>query len=386
MKKALYSLSVAVAFMAASVISSAQERDSFLLGRGVDNWFISFGGGVNTVYDNARFAPVQPAAQFNFGKWFTPSLALRAGYHGLFAQPASNAETWFSGEGKFNYNLAHVDVMWNFRNTLVGYKETRVWNPALYFRSGLMLAYGDSQRRHLYAMGAGWSNSFRVAEHVSIALDLSAVLAPEKSLRKDQSGRFVIFPSATLGLVFDLGNRRFRRPSPNVEAPDPNIIDKLQVQLEEADARLAIAQNRVSKLQKEASKLEKLQEGKTYEYHAGELSEAQPVAPVAETLAQPEILYFNVGKTTLDERELARLEFYAQNTFKKSQKLLVSGAADAGTGSKELNDRLSRQRAEYVKDILVKQFGYNPANITTQADVIPSTSPIKGRIVTIEVQ
>ena len=100
----------------------------------------------------------------------------------------------------------------------------------------------------------------------------------------------------------------------------------------------------------------------------------------------PEILYFDFAQTKLSERELARLEYYATHTFNPGQKLLITGGADAGTGSKEVNDRLSRQRAEYVRDILVKQFGYKAANIETVADVIPSDSPIKGRIVTIEVK
>ena len=68
-----------------------------------------------------------------------------------------------------------------------------------------------------------------------------------------------------------------------------------------------------------------------------------------------------------------------------NQKLVITGGADLGTGSLETNKRLSKQRAEYVKNILVNQFGYKDANITTEADVIPSDSPIKGRIVTIEV-
>jgi outer membrane protein OmpA-like peptidoglycan-associated protein len=132
--------------------------------------------------------------------------------------------------------------------------------------------------------------------------------------------------------------------------------------------------------------MDRLQDGKTYNYKGGAFSEAQIPAPVIVSNDVAEILYFELGKTTLDERELARLEFYAQNTFKKTQKLLISGCADAGTGTREVNERLSWQRAEYVKGILVNKFGYNPANITTQADVIPSTSPIKGRIVTIEVK
>ena len=107
---------------------------------------------------------------------------------------------------------------------------------------------------------------------------------------------------------------------------------------------------------------------------------------IEKELIVPEILYFDLGKATLSGRELARLEYYAENTFKKDQKLLVTGCADLGTGTREANDRLSKQRAEYVKNILVNQFGFNADNIETKADVMPGDAPIKGRIVTIEVK
>lgn len=386
MKKAFYTLSLAFAVLASLSLAQAQEQNSVFSGKASEHWFVGVGGGVNSIYDNARFAPVKAAAGINFGKWVSPAIGLRAGYNGVMAQAVSATDSWWAGDKVFNYNLVHFDALWNLRNT-VTYKESRVWNPVLYLRTGAILATQTGNgHRWAFGMGGGLANHFRVSEHTSISLDLSAVIASERMFRNNNSGRFVTFPTATVGLVFDLGNRRFKRPAAPVEVPDPNIIDKLQVQLEESDSRLALAQNRISKLQKEASKLDKLQDGKTYDYKSGEFSETEIPAPVTISAAPvAEILYFGQGKTVLDERELARLEFYAQNTFKKSQRLLISGCADSGTGTKEINERLSRQRAEYVKEILVKQFGFNAALITTQADVIPSTSPIKGRIVTIEV-
>lgn len=386
MKKAFYTLSLAFIFLVSGSFVQAQEQNSVLSGNASEHWFIGVGGGVNSIFDNGRFAPVQAAAQFHVGKWVSPAIGLRAGYNGIYAKAVAAPDTWWAGEQTFNYNLFHFDALWNLRNT-VTYKEKRIWNPVLYLRTGAILATAPgSGNKWAFGMGGGIANHFRVSEHTSISLDLSAVVASERLFRSNGSGNLVTFPTATVGLVFDLGSRRFKRPAAPAQVPDPNIIDKLQLQLEESDARLALAQSRIGKLQKENSKMDRLQDGKTYNYKGGAFSEAQIPAPVIVSNDVAEILYFELGKTTLDERELARLEFYAQNTFKKTQKLLISGCADAGTGTREVNERLSWQRAEYVKGILVNKFGYNPANITTQADVIPSTSPIKGRIVTIEVK
>lgn len=379
MKKTLVTM-VALAATLLSLSVSAQEKDQVLVPSN-SRWFIGVGGGVNFVFDNLKFSSPAPAGQLYFGKWFTPAIGFRAGYSGVQAKAAAATDTWFAGDKAFFNHYAHIDALWNVRNTY-GYKEDIIWNPVLYLQAGGLLAHQDKNRCWAFGLGAGFQNLFRVSKRVSLSIDLSAVVAPERPYRNYTGGRFVIFPTATAGLVVDLG-KAFQRPV-KVEVPDPEIIDKLSAKLASANDNLANVESRAAALAKKAAKLDKLQEGKLYEFTGGNLNEAQPI--VAAASATPEILYFELGKTKLDPRELARLEYYAQKTFKHDQKLLITGGADLGTGSLETNKRLSKQRAEYVKNILVNQFGYNAANITTDADVIPSDSPIKGRIVTIEVQ
>lgn len=379
MKKAFVFLAAALLSISASL--SAQEKDEVLFGGPKDNWFIGVGGGVNFVFDNMKFNKPAAAAQLNVGKWFSPAVGARVGYSGVMANTPVVVTDWFSADPvkPFYNHFLHGDLMWSLRNTY-SYKEHLVWNPILYLQAGGYFAHQAKTRAWAFGLGAGWQNLFRVSKCVNISIDLSAAVAPEKPFRKNTTGRFLIFPSATAGLVFDLG-KGFQRPE-KVEVPDPEIIEKLQTKLANANDDLAVAQNRAAALAKKAAKLDKLQEGKLYEFISGNLNETEATVAAPAT---PEILYFELGKTKLDPRELARLEYYAQKTFNVDQKLVITGGADLGTGSLETNKRLSKQRAEYVKNILVNQFGYKPANITTEADVIPSDSPIKGRIVTIEV-
>ena len=379
MKKAFVFLAAALLSISASL--SAQEKDEVLVGGPSDNWFIGVGGGVNFVFDNMKLNKPAPAAQLNFGKWFSPAIGARAGYTGVMANTPNDDTNWFSADPTkpFFNHYVHGDLMWSLRNTY-SYKENLVWNPILYLQAGGYLAHQAKTLAWAFGLGGGFQNLFRVSKYVNISVDLSAVVAPEKSFRKHISGRFLVFPTATAGLVFDL-SKGFQRPE-KVEVPDPDIIDNLKAKLDAANDDLAVSQNRAAALAKKAAKLDKLQEGKLYEFISGNLNETEAVVAAPAT---PEILYFELGKTKLDPRELARLEYYAQKTFNVDQKLVITGGADLGTGSLETNKRLSKQRAEYVKNILVNQFGYKDANITTEADVIPSDSPIKGRIVTIEV-
>ena len=371
---------VILAAAALAFSANAQEaNENLLIGNAGSNWFISVNGGVNFMYNAKSWSkPTNPAVAINLGKWFTPAIGFRVGYLGI-KDTNPYGKTWFSGSEPFGYNLAHLDAMWNIANT-ANYKLSRVWNPILYVRGGAAFLNYKNVTKPGAAGGLGLLNQFRLGNRVSLAIDLSAVTTNEDNFHVKNVGRFATFITATGGLVFDLGPRGFNAPEKGL---DPALLAAAQDKLAAAEKRAQQADATIVGLNRELAKYNDLVNGKVYEYQNGNFTETV----VKESTAMvPEILYFDLGKATLTGRELARLEYYAENTFKKDQKLLVTGCADLGTGTKEANDRLSKQRAEYVKNVLVNQFGYNAANIETKADVMPGDAPIKGRIVTIEVQ
>ena len=380
MKKIFLSL-IAVAAMAVS--ANAQEPVSnLLIGKGGDNWFMEVGGGLNFTYDEKTLSKFSPAVEVNFGKWFTPAIGFRMGYHGIKGLAAYEPKTWISGDKAFGFHMAHVDAMWNMAGTST-YKINRVWNPILYIRGGWIFPVIDKvSGRQAIAGGIGLANQFRLGNRVSLSIDVSTVVTAEKQFRTQREGRYVSFPTATAGLVFDLGGRGFNAPAKGL---DPALLAAAQDKLAAAEARARQADATIAGLNRQVAKFNDLADGHVYEYRGGNFTETK-VKETVEVAMVPEILYFDLGKATLTGRELARLEYYAENTFKKDQKLLVTGCADLGTGTREANDRLSKQRAEYVKNVLVNQFGYKAENIETKADVMPGDAPIKGRIVTIEVK
>ena len=379
MKRVFVSI-LAVAAMLLSANAQEPVRN-LLIGPGGNNWFLEIGGGANFTYDESKFSTeFMPAVEANIGKWFTPAIGFRMGYHGIKALAANDSKTWISGDKAFGFHMAHLDAMWNMAGTST-YKINRVWNPILYIRGGWIFPTVDKVvGRQAVAGGIGLDNQFRLGNHVSLSLDVSTVVTAEKQFRTTGGSRYVSFPTATAGLVFDLGGRGFNAPAKGL---DPALLAAAQEKLAAAEKRAQQADATIVGLNRQLAKYNDLVNGKIYEYLNGNFKETEPVES---QMIVPEILYFDLAKSTLSDRELARLEDYAQNTFKKDQKLLVTGCADLGTGSREVNDRLSRQRAEYVKDILVNQFGYKAENIETKADVMPGDAPIKGRIVTIEVK
>ena len=86
--------------------------------------------------------------------------------------------------------------------------------------------------------------------------------------------------------------------------------------------------------------------------------------------ASPVVLFFRIGKATLDSKELTNLEFYVRNAMKldSDKTFTLIGSADKDTGNRELNQRLSEQRMEYVYDLLKNKYGVAPERLVRKAE------------------
>ena len=234
MKKILYSFLAVTALFVSANMNAQEPNKDLLIGPGSNNWFLGIGGGVNALYDAKELSkPNNLAIAVNIGKWFTPAIGFRAGYVGL--KDTAPMNVWFAGTNQFNYNLAHLDAMWNLAGT-ANYKLNRVWNPILYVRGGGVIANYQKVNKYGLAGGLGLINQFRLGNHASLAIDLSAITANGDNFVTKGRDKFTTFMTGTIGLVFDLGNRGFKRPAtPKV---DTRAIDELRNQLRAANARV----------------------------------------------------------------------------------------------------------------------------------------------------
>ena len=111
------------------------------------NWFIGVNGGAQMYIsdgfklDDNKWKLVTPAVEINAGKWFTPGIGLRMGVAGYQAKGFS----WSPSVGhvykeikpgvygtKWGMIQTHADVMLNFTNLFLGYKEDRIYNAIPY--------------------------------------------------------------------------------------------------------------------------------------------------------------------------------------------------------------------------------------------------------------
>ena len=69
------------------------------------------------------------------------------------------------------------------------------------------------------------------------------------------------------------------------------------------------------------------------------------------------VVVFNIGKSNISKREYMNIEAMAKGIKATDKVFTVTGYADKGTGSAEYNMKLSKKRAEAVRDLMVNEFG-----------------------------
>ena len=89
----------------------------------------------------------------------------------------------------------------------------------------------------------------------------------------------------------------------------------------------------------------------------------------------PAAIYFNIGQTKLDEKEMQHLDFLAKNLISKADQetdilITVMGSADGNTGTMKRNQHLSEARGKYVFDILTTKYGIAPERLVIKSEVV----------------
>lgn len=348
------------------VVRGAYETNKF-----GDNWFIGAGAGVNSWIGQGASPKAGVAVDAFVGKWITPTVGVRAGWRGL-KDGASAKDGYTIADEKFNYNSAHVDLLWNLSNLFSGYKETRTWNISVY----PSFAYMDAAKNNEFGAGVGMLNNFRLGNRVGLYLDLSALAtkADFAGISPRPEKRMGVLPSATFGLTVNLGKTGFKRHSSVVPAIVPVPFTEAQY----------------NDLKDKVNALEK--ENKDLKAQIEELKNAKPdtvTVSKAGDLVSPATLYYEIGSTKLSEREEAHLEFYVKNILEQApdKVFVLTGSADKGTGTAARNQYLSEQRVNNVKKVLVEKYGIAEDHLIVKAEGSTNNrfgSAVLNRVVTIE--
>lgn len=393
----LGALAFAGLFVSASALAQ-EEKGPYNTNKAFDNTFIGVGAGINAVVASptvpANWGNLGMSTALNFGKWWTPAIGGRLGWHGMWNNSKVNLDlSEIAPDTPFGFNYFHTDLLWNLSTTVSGYKPERLWDFVPYLTIG---ALDISKKRNIfttdacnqwdYAAGLGLQNLIKLHERCHITLDLQLLVAPAHNY-STVAGRLILFPSATLGLAFNLGKTHFDRslpdapaivPVPFTEADYNGLSDRLAA-LEKENAQL---KDRAAALENQLAPFRSLVNGTTYLYQNG-IFTAVDVKP-----GSPAAVYFDMGSAQLSAREKAHLEYFAAQAVNADSQLVINGYADKQTGSARRNQQLSEQRVKAVADFL-KKAGASEDKMECNAhgaDIQLFEGAEKNRVVTIELK
>jgi outer membrane protein OmpA-like peptidoglycan-associated protein len=358
-----------------------------------DNWFIGVGGGINIFLNEGYDIRIGPSIDAGFGKWFTPSVGMRVGYQGFNSgawseQPGALGMTKDADKNqylqKFGYMYIHGDFLWNMSNAFSGYKETRFWNFVPYLHAGFFRAYGLDSVNYAdneLALGGGLLHNLRLSNRLDLIIDMRATVVNGRIIGNDG---VAILPTVTAGLAVDLGWPNFVRSSTIVGEIELANLEKTAIlegaiaALEIANASLLDQNGELTKTNKKLSKEVNMLKNQVME---------EPVN-FFEGMG-PATIYFEIGKTTLSDKEMEHLDFLAKNLIAKADQeteilITVMGSADSNTGTLKRNQHLSEARGKYVFDVLTTKYGISPERLTIKSEVVKKDAkPALNRAVVI---
>lgn len=366
---------LAAVLMAASTSAYAQDngnrdeygnivRGPYETNRFGDNWFIGAGGGINILLSEDYDIKIAPSVDGYFGKWFTPSVGMRAGYQGINFNSVQDENTV-----KYGYMYIHGDFLWNASNAIGGYKETRFWNLTPYLHAGFFRSYGtdgSDYANNELAMGAGLLHNLRLSDRLDIVIDMKAI-AVNGTIH--ESSGLALLPSVTAGLAVDLGYPSFDRTA--------DIVGAVEIAAAEQAAILAtsIAALEAANASLQAENGALVKKNKALNKTVEQMKNAEMPADEPYIEMQPITVFFSIGKTALDEFELRHLDFYAKNIIDKinsdpAVEIVIMGSADSNTGTAKRNQYLSDARGQYMINLLSEKYGIDKNKVTVKSEVV----------------
>lgn len=316
------------------------------------NTFISVGVGGQMLFGDhekqMRFGDrISPALDIAVGKWITPEVGVRLMYTGWSLNGATQNEALGNGtalsnkpwhgywlyEQDIKYFNLHGEVMFNLSNLFCGYNSKRVWNCSPYLGLGWMRVYKGGTTSEI-AANLGIHNAFRLSDALDLNLDVRASLVNDDfdGERGGRSEEGIL--SATIGLSYKFKPRGWKARV--ITVYNETELDRLRTQMNELNA--------------ENERLKSVPVD-TVETVTTEVLLKEVVAPC--------MVVFPINKSVLSQDARVNLGMFAENVKKADKGIVytITGYADAGTGNKAINEKLSKDRANAVYRCLVDEFG-----------------------------
>lgn len=338
-------------------ISTLEGRKTTFVKNGFwDNWFIGAGAGANIYFgdndvDAKFFRRLTVTPNFQFGTWFNPYSGMRIKLSG-----GTNIHTFndnASVMGRTRYVSAEMNFMWNMTDYLMHYNAERVYSFIPYV--GFGYAYGwDYDKmpiitRHGHVnsatFDAGIINRFRFSDRVALDIEMSGKLMRDVFDQRAGGKRgYDVLGTVSASLVFNIGSK-----STFTEA-----VLRNQSEIDELNNRINTQRMEIERLAQRPAVV------------------PEPQVVVKEVVKEVKVneepvnnvVLFTINKTKVESHQEVNVynvaKYLRENPDKKVR---IVGYTDKATGTAAINERLSRERAQNVADIIIGKYGIDKSRV-----------------------
>ena len=321
------------------------------------NWFVSISAGTSAFAGTPLgcediFGRMQPALQVSAGKWFTPSIGVRASYQGFGMKFIDSDIT------KQRNHVAHADLLWN----VVGMNPSdelglHRWTVAPYIGGGIIKH--EQNGKHPFTINYGVIAAYRLGHRVAVNMELAGLNTFQDFDGHGSSNKFGdrLF-TLSAGLTVNIGKVGWKRAVDAYPYRQQNeyLMETINDLLRQRGLQGSSDNNSLLSKQGEYSGLASLRARLAHKNWNGKDSLAGQLSEDRKLIGVPFYFFFRINTCTLtDESQLQNLINLAKVAKAYNLDVYVDGAADAATGTVPINEKLSEQRARYIARMLREQ-------------------------------
>ena len=354
-------------------VSASAQKTAITANKAGDNWYVGANVGMAT-----------PVAKYDVNgedwgrlKGFAPKLGVRVGKNlttvfGL----ALDADLYFESSKKSMMkqktfiDAINVDLLgtFNLSNAFAGYKgEPRAFEVIALVGGGYSHTYGcansglNAKGAFDFAFNLGANKAWQL--YIEPAVVLGQPTPAWRNPFRKLNDKWNAIGQLSIGLNYKFGTSNGTHNFKKEQLRDQAEIDGLNAKINELRADNKAKDGKIAADGRTIADL-KAQLANCQSRPAQTIVEERIIKETNATL-QP-IVIFRQGKTTVDAAGLASCEMVAK--YMKNHpycRVKIQGFASP-EGSKEVNDRIAKQRAESVKNVLVKKYKIAASRLETE--------------------
>ena len=349
-----------VLLFAAAAMAVSVSAQTVTESKTFDNFYIGINGGAQVKTTNeAWMKNLNSNAGLRIGRWFTPVFGLAAESNVYFNDHCSH----FMPQSKTiaRYMNTSLIATVNFSNWFAGYKgEPRTFEFVPVFGFGWGHTFGTEDNFNVLTSKAGIDFTFNLGSKKAWQIYVEPSMNWALNGYGYEGVAYDINKSAfqlNAGIVYKFKNSNGSHNFTIAQLRDQSEIDGLNSQinnlrndLNNKDSQLSAKDKQIKDLQNALDECNK---------------KPKYVKPATATNLQPTVL-FQQGKSNVEKSQMPNIELIAQYMKNHPEANIEIKGYASPEGPKELNQKLSENRAEAVKKVLVKKYKIAASRLTTK--------------------